>query len=208
MIGAGVTNPVLVFEEVDKVSDTPSGRKIIDVLMRIVDPVQNMVFSDAYLSGVPIDLSKALVIFTCNDPSCINPILLDRVRRIPFAAMCAADRHDVVRHHIIPRLCGEYDGRVGCSSTSSSAVQRLLEGTEQIWGRHGKVAGVCAGIGVREVEKVAERVMMQVNLRALDESCVAELSMQDVERTLEELSQEYNAISCLDCNDPPPTMYM
>ena len=70
-------NPILLFDELDKVSGTESGREIIGTLTHLTDTTQNDEFYDKYFEGVPLDLSKALLIFTFNDRSKIDPILLD-----------------------------------------------------------------------------------------------------------------------------------
>jgi hypothetical protein len=65
-------NPVIFFDEVDKVSDTQAGQEIIGLLIHLTDPTQNDEFMDRYFDGVPLDLSRALMIFSFNDVEALN----------------------------------------------------------------------------------------------------------------------------------------
>ena len=77
-------NPIIFIDELDKVSQTEHGRDIVSILTHLTDPAQNEEFQDKYFSGINIDMSKALIIFSYNDASTIDPILLDRIHRIKF----------------------------------------------------------------------------------------------------------------------------
>ena len=56
-------NPIILFDELDKISDTPKGDEITGVLTHLTDTTQNSNFSDKYLSEISLDMSKALYIF-------------------------------------------------------------------------------------------------------------------------------------------------
>ena len=68
-------NPIIFIDELDKVSSTEQGKEIIGILTHLVDTTQNESFEDKYFSGVEINLSKALFIFSYNDASLIDKIL-------------------------------------------------------------------------------------------------------------------------------------
>ena len=72
-------NPVIYFDELDKISDTTKGDEITHMLTHLTDPSQNSLFQDNYFPGVNLDLSKALFIFSYNDESKVNKILKDRM---------------------------------------------------------------------------------------------------------------------------------
>ena len=72
-------NPVIYFDELDKVSETYKGEEIIHMLTHLTDPSQNSLFQDNYYPGINIDLSKVLFIFSFNDESKVNRILKDRM---------------------------------------------------------------------------------------------------------------------------------
>ena len=73
-----------IFDELDKVSNTEQGREIIGILTHLIDSTQNTHFQDKFFSGIDLDLSKALFIFSYNDPDRIDKVLLDRIHRIKF----------------------------------------------------------------------------------------------------------------------------
>jgi len=98
-------NPIIYIDELDKVSNTEHGKEIIGILMHLIDSTQNDVFQDKYYSGINIDLSKVLFIFSYNDPSKIDSVLLDRIHRIKFENLSTADKLVVVRKHILPEIC-------------------------------------------------------------------------------------------------------
>lgn len=77
-------NPIIYIDELDKVSNTENGKEIIGILTHLIDPTQNDSFQDKYFTGIDIDISKALFIFSYNDADLIDKILLDRIHRIKF----------------------------------------------------------------------------------------------------------------------------
>ena len=75
-------NPVIYFDELDKVSETPKGEEIIGILTHLTDTSQNNRFHDKYFAEIDFDLSRCLFIFSYNDESKVNAILKDRMYRI------------------------------------------------------------------------------------------------------------------------------
>ena len=80
-------NPVIYFDELDKVSETQKGDEIINILIHLTDTSQNTQFNDKYYQGINFDLSKATIIFSYNDYSKINPILRDRIINIKTSSL-------------------------------------------------------------------------------------------------------------------------
>ena len=80
-----VMNPIIFFDELDKISKNVDGLEVENLLVHLTDPVQNHNFHDKYFTDINIDLSKAVLIFSFNDEKSINPILLDRIHviRVP-----------------------------------------------------------------------------------------------------------------------------
>ena len=82
IIDTKVMNPILYFDELDKVSENNGGQDIYSVISNLTDSTINSNFSDNYFRGMQFDLSKAFYIFTFNDISKINKVLLDRLNVI------------------------------------------------------------------------------------------------------------------------------
>ena len=97
-------NPIILFDEVDKISKTENGKEIVGVLTHLLDTTQNNSFQDKYFSGIDLDLSKALFILSYNDPECIDKILLDRVHRIKFDSLSVEDKIIISKKHLLPDL--------------------------------------------------------------------------------------------------------
>jgi len=97
-------NPIIYIDELDKVSRTEQGREIIGILTHLIDTTQNDEFQDRYFSGIPIDLSKVLFIFSYNDPSLIDRVLLDRIHRIRFENLSWSDKVVIVNKFMMPDL--------------------------------------------------------------------------------------------------------
>ena len=102
-------NPIILIDEVDKISKTEHGREIIGVLTHLLDPSQNKQFQDKYFSGIDIDLSKVLFILSYNDPSLLDPIMLDRVHRIKFDSLSIEDKLIICNKYILPELYKKFN---------------------------------------------------------------------------------------------------
>ena len=97
-------NPIIYIDELDKVSKTEQGKEIIGILTHLIDPTQNSHFQDKYFAGINIDLSKALFIFSYNDPDEIDKILLDRIHRIKFENLNLQEKITIVNLFILPEI--------------------------------------------------------------------------------------------------------
>ena len=75
LINCKCMNPIIYFDELDKVSETPKGEEITGILTHLTDTAQNMKFHDKYFAELDFDLSRCLFIFSYNDESRVNPIL-------------------------------------------------------------------------------------------------------------------------------------
>ena len=100
-------NPVIYFDELDKVSNTSKGEEIINLLIHLTDFSQNDHFMDKYYSSVPLDLSKALFIFSLNDLNKVNPILRDRMYMIETDKLKENDKIVISKKYIIPKIMQE-----------------------------------------------------------------------------------------------------
>jgi ATP-dependent Lon protease len=97
-------NPVIYFDELDKISDTPKGEEIAGILTHLTDTSQNSEFHDKYFSEIDFDLSKCLFIFSYNDESKVNPILLDRMYKIQTAGYEKTDKRIISKNYLIPTI--------------------------------------------------------------------------------------------------------
>jgi ATP-dependent Lon protease len=103
----GVMNPIFYFDELDKVSSTHKGEDIYNFLCHLTDFSQNHVYHDKYYDGIDLDLSKAIFIFSFNDITKINPILLDRLHVIHTKGFNTPDKTAIAKEFLIPELMQE-----------------------------------------------------------------------------------------------------
>ena len=97
-------NPIIFIDELDKVSKTEHGKEIISILTHLVDPSQNDTFQDKYFSGIDIDVSNILFVFSYNDAQLIDKILLDRIHRIKFDNLSLAEKVIIAQEFILPDI--------------------------------------------------------------------------------------------------------
>ncbi|MGI6736990.1 MAG: endopeptidase La [Anaerovoracaceae bacterium] len=102
---SGVSNPVMVLDEVDKLSASYNGDPA-SALLEVLDPEQNNTFTDHYMN-VPYDLSDVLFICTANRLDTIPEPLLNRMEVIEFPGYTAADKFQIARRHLLPRAMEE-----------------------------------------------------------------------------------------------------
>ncbi len=98
-------NPIIYIDELDKISRTEHGKELIGILIHLTDPSQNEEFMDKYFSGIKVDISKCLIIFSYNDVNKIDRVLLDRIHRIKIDALTRYDKYIVAKEHLIPEIC-------------------------------------------------------------------------------------------------------
>lgn len=97
-------NPIIYVDELDKVSQTENGREIVSILTHLTDPAQNEEFQDRYFAGIKLNMSRVLFVFSYNDPSLIDPILLDRIHRIKFNPLTTSEKLKIVSDYTLPEI--------------------------------------------------------------------------------------------------------
>jgi len=104
IIDSKCMNPVIYFDELDKISDTPKGEEIVGILTHLTDTSQNSQFHDKYFAEIDFDLSKCLFIFSYNDESKINPILKDRMYRIQTKGYNQKQKTVISNNYLLPKI--------------------------------------------------------------------------------------------------------
>jgi len=104
LIDSKCMNPVIYFDELDKISDTPKGEEIAGILTHLTDTSQNSQFHDKYFTEIDFDLSKCLFIFSYNDESKVNPILKDRMYRIQTKGYSQKQKSVISNNYLLPKI--------------------------------------------------------------------------------------------------------
>jgi ATP-dependent Lon protease len=106
---SGCMNPIIYFDELDKVSNTAKGREIMNMLIHLTDPVQSSMFQDKYLGSIDIDLSKCIFVFSFNHIEKVNKILLDRMKLIYVKGFTVDEKMVITRDYLLPELLKDYN---------------------------------------------------------------------------------------------------
>jgi len=144
-------NPIIFFDELDKVSLTKNGQEIISVLTHITDSTQNNEFNDKYFGEINIDLSRCIFIFSYNDVSLINPILKDRMITINASGYSKKDKVIIAKNYIIPAIFKTFER----DSTDILFTDAIIEKIIDIVPRED---------GVRNLKRGIECVISWINL--------------------------------------------
>jgi ATP-dependent Lon protease len=104
LIDSKCMNPVIYFDELDKISDTPRGEEIAGILTHLTDTSQNSQFHDKYFAEINFDLSKCLFIFSYNDETKVNPILKDRMYRIKTKGYTGKEKTIIANNYLLPKI--------------------------------------------------------------------------------------------------------
>ena len=104
LIDSKCMNPVIYFDELDKISDTPRGEEIAGILTHLTDTSQNSEFHDKYFAEINFDLSKCLFIFSYNDESKVNHILKDRMYRIKTKGYSSKEKTAIANNYLLPKI--------------------------------------------------------------------------------------------------------
>jgi ATP-dependent Lon protease len=156
LMAARCMNPVMYFDELDKVSTTPHGEEIISMLIHLTDRSQNTQFHDRYFAGVDIDLSQCLFVFSFNDESKVHPILKDRMQVIHCSGYSQDEKRIILTQYVWPQILERI--KLDGLTIDDAAIKFLISeysGEEE---------------GVRTLIRAVETLMTRINLlRIADE---------------------------------------
>ena len=123
---AGVKNPLMLLDEIDKVSSDYKG-DTSSALLEVLDSEQNNKFVDHYVE-VPIDLSEVLFIATANDVQTIPRPLLDRMELIEITSYTENEKEHIAREHLIPKQMEANGIKEGQLAVTERALLALVSG--------------------------------------------------------------------------------
>ena len=167
---AGSINPVMMLDEIDKMSAGIQGDPAA-ALLEVLDPAQNHTFRDHYLE-IPLDLSRVLFIATANQLGTIHPALLDRMELITLGGYTEEEKVHIARMYLVPRQREEHGLQPQQFELSEAALRRTItEYTREA--------------GVRSLERQIGTVARKVAARvATDSSFIARVDAPELDKYL------------------------
>lgn len=130
---AGVKNPLMVLDEIDKVSSDYKG-DVSSALLEVLDAEQNQRFADHYVE-LPVDLSEVLFLATANDIQTIPRPLLDRMEIIEVSSYTENEKMHIAKEHLIPKQKNAHGIKDEQLTISDGALEQIIT-------RYTKEAGV------------------------------------------------------------------
>lgn len=163
---SGVSNPVIVLDEVDKLSRDHSGDPA-SALLEVLDPEQNNNFTDHYMN-VPYDLSDVLFICTANNVDTIPEPLYNRMEVISFPGYTAVDKFYIAKNYLLPKARKDMGISEKQMKVSDKAIRRIIADYTMEAGVRGlkkKVDTLCRAAAVKLVK---EKKDLSVNAKNLE----------------------------------------
>ena len=164
---SGVSNPVMVLDEIDKLSVSYNGDPA-SALLEVLDPEQNNTFTDHYMNA-PYDLSNVLFICTANTLETIPEPLLNRMEVIQFQGYTATDKLQIAKRHLLPKALQTVGIEPDNIDLSDDVIRTIISDYTQEGGVRGlrkRLETLCRAAAVRIVRGKGEKVVVtKENLR-------------------------------------------
>ena len=159
---SGVSNPVMVLDEVDKLTGGYNGDPS-SALLEVLDPEQNSTFTDHYMN-VPYDLSDVLFVCTANTTDTIPEPLLNRMEVISFPGYSALEKFQIARRHLLPKAmekAGMGEESLEISDEALKAVISDYTMEAGVRGLKNRLDTLCRGAAVKIVSGICQKVEIE-----------------------------------------------
>jgi endopeptidase La len=147
-------DPIIYFDELDKISKTHKGEEITNLLVHLTDPVQNSHFRDKYFHGIDIDLSRATMIFSFNDPHNVNPILMDRITTVETKYLMISQKIHIANNYLLPEMMKD----MGLEPNDVNMTDETIRHIVNTYTNEG---------GVRKLKSILYNICRELNLANL-----------------------------------------
>ena len=166
----GSSNPVIILDEVDKITVSNHGDPS-SALLEVLDPEQNTTFHDNYLD-TEYDLSKVLFIATANDIGAVNPALRDRMELINIPGYILEDKIEIAEKHLIRKQCEAHGLKEEQMVVERNIVEKII-------------SDYTRESGVRSLDKhLAKLARSRAKEIAFEEEFTASFTAEQVEKVL------------------------
>ncbi len=177
---SGVTNPVMVLDEIDKLSQSYNGDPA-SALLEVLDPEQNNTFTDHYMN-VPYDLSDVMFICTANSVDTIPQPLLNRMEVINFTGYTPDEKLKIARKHLLPKSMSSMGITEDALEVSDEILETIIEEYTREAGVRGlrkRIDSLCRGAAVliskggkEKLSITKEQLRTDLDMRPVHRECV------------------------------------
>ena len=166
IIASKCLDPIIYFDELDKVSGTKKGDEIINLLIHLIDPAQNSNFRDKYFHDINIDLSRVTFIFSFNDPSRVNYILLDRITCIETRYLTTSQKIHIAKNYLLPNILKDMGLNFNDICISDGQIKNMID-------------NFTGEGGVRKLKKMLYEICREINVLNLTTSLKLPINIDD-----------------------------
>jgi ATP-dependent Lon protease len=142
---------VIMFDEIDKLGETPKGKEVQYTLLHISDYVHNKEFRDNYLNKYPHDFSKLLFIFCANKIETLDSALLNRLDIIYTRAYNEQEKINIISNYVLPRALNKVGLKSNQVKFNDKSLNKLVLSSQN-------------DPGVRTIEKIIKEVIGKINM--------------------------------------------
>lgn len=176
-----VMNPVIMLDEIDKITQGGVQGDPASALLETLDPEQNNSFLDHYLD-LRVDLSKCLFICTANSLDGIPAPLLDRMDKISLSGYLSQEKFDIAKHHVIPKELKKAGANKKQIKFTDNAIKKIIE-------------EYARDAGIRSLEKCIAKIVRKLVVKLLESKQSYEAKVKELKETLKDKPEEFEAES-------------
>lgn len=165
-------NPVIYFDELDKISESSKGDEIANLLIHLTDETQNMKFTDKYLGqNLFLDLSKALFVFSFNDIDKVTPILRDRIHMISLKDFKLEEKVKIAKNYLLKNIIDDFNIKQNKIKFSDEVLEYIFT----------NYTNKNYDTGVRKFKQILKTLISKLNMILVAKSNKSVLRLLDIE---------------------------
>jgi ATP-dependent Lon protease len=153
-----VMNPILYFDELDKISTSHHGEEVANFLVHLSDFSQNFKFQDHYFADIDLDLSKCIILFSYNNEELINPVLKDRMITIKVNGYNINDKITLAKEHILPKIMTEFGFSEDDLLFDDTIIEYLINKVDEEEGARNMKRGLEEIVGSLNYKKLLAKI--------------------------------------------------
>ena len=179
MVEAGKSRCILYFDELDKTTSKHGNiNEITSILIHLTDPNMNKTFQDRFFQGVEFPLDKVIMIFSYNDSSLIDPVLLDRLKEINIKSYTINEKIKITKEFIIPELVNSIGlQNEEWTQLTDDIIEYIIENYTN-------------EAGVRDIKRYIEKIFLTLNLDKLYQRELKEITKENINNILKNTTNE------------------